>query len=333
MRFFSRKPLVSVILPSFNHASFVGEAVQSVLDQTFRDLELIVVDDGSSDGTADVVASMRDPRLTLIRLSENRAVHPRNLALNQARGRYVAFQNSDDTWVPGKLAAQIEVMEGGSQYAACFTGAEIIDESGRPASDTWADRIFTTVDRVAASWLRHFFDVGNCLPLPSAVARRSDVIRLGAFRASLVQLADFDLWIRLAALGEFHILPERLTKVRIIEGINVSRPSLRGSRRSLIELATVLERYTESPVLEHFDRVFPDLPKSPTLGAKKVALALRAWGRGGVHSLFADRIVARVMEDAHERADAVAVHGMEFIHIFLARRCESEFIWHGAGAS
>ena len=333
MRFFSRKPLVSVILPSFNHATFVGEAVRSVLDQTFRDLELIVVDDGSSDRTADVVASVRDPRLTLIRLSENRAVHPRNLALSQAGGRYVAFQNSDDTWVPGKLAAQLEVMEGGSQYAACFTAAEIIDENGRPASGTWADQIFTTVDRAAASWLRHFFDVGNCLPLPSAMARRSDVIRLDAFRASLVQLADFDLWIRLAALGEFHIIPERLTNIRIIEGVNISRPSLRTGRRSTIELATVLERYTESPVIEHFDRAFADLPKSPTLGAKKVALSLHAWGRGGAHSLFADRTVARVMEDAHERADAVAVHGMEFIHTFLARRCESEFIWHGAGAS
>ena len=100
MQFSPGPPLVSVILPSFNHAAFVGEAVQSVLDQTFRDLELIVVDDASSDETADVVASIHDPRLTLIRLSENRAVHARNLALSQARGQYVAFQNSDDIWVP-----------------------------------------------------------------------------------------------------------------------------------------------------------------------------------------------------------------------------------------
>jgi len=333
MKFFARRPLVSVILPSFNHAFFVGEAVRSVLDQTFRDLELIVVDDGSSDGTPDVVALVRDPRLTLIRLPANRAVHPRNLALGQARGRYVAFQNSDDTWLPGKLETQIKVMEGEGRYAACFTGAEIIDESGRPAIGTWADRIFTTVDRTAASWLRHFFEVGNCLPLPSAMARRSDVIGVGAFRASLVQLGDFDLWIRLAALGEFHIIPEKLTKVRIVEGVNVSRPSIQGSRRSRIELATVLERYTESLVLAHFDSVFPNLPKSLPPGAKKVALALHALERGSAYSLFADRTVARVMEDANERADAIAAHGMEFIHTFLARRCESEFVWHGAGAS
>jgi len=333
MKFFGRNPLVSVVLPSFNHAAFVGEAVRSVLDQTFRDLELIVVDDASSDGTADVIASVRDPRLTLIRSSQNRAVHPRNLALSQARGRYVAFQNSDDIWVPGKLAAQLEVLEGESRYAACFTGAEIIDKNGQPANGTWADGIFTTVDRTSPSWLRHFFEVGNCLPLPSAMVRRSDLIRLGAFRASLVQLADFDLWIRLATFGEFHIIPEKLTKVRIIEGVNLSGPSVRAGRRSMIELATVLERYTESPVLDLFDRIFPDLPKLLSPGAKKNALALGAFKRGGAYSLFADRTVARVMEDADERADAIAAHGTEFIHTFLARRCESELIWYGAGAS
>ena len=171
-------------------------------------------------------------------------MHARNLALNQARGKYIAFQNSDDIWVPGKLAAQLDVIEGGDRYVAGFTAAEIIDESGLPTRGTWADSIFTTANRTAASWLQHFFDVGNCLPLPSAIVRRSDLIQVGAFRASLVQLGDFDLWIRLAALGEFFVLPEQLTKIRIIEGTNLSRPSLPGQRRSQIEHATVLERYT-----------------------------------------------------------------------------------------
>ena len=215
------KPLVSVILPSYNHADYVGRAVQSVLDQTFRDLELIVVDDGSTDRTAGVVASIRDPCLTLIRLSENRAVHARNLALNHACGKYIAFQNSDDIWMPGKLAAQLDVIEGGDQYVAGFTSAEIIDERGLPTRGAWANGIFTTANRTAANWLRHFFDVGNCLPLPSAIVRRSDLIQAGAFRASLVQLGDFDLWIRLAALGEFFVLPEQLTEIRIIEGTNL----------------------------------------------------------------------------------------------------------------
>ena len=149
------KPLVSVILPSFNHAAFVHEAVSSVLDQTFRDLELIVVDDGSPDGTADVVASIRDPRLTLIRLSENRAVHARNLALDRATGQYVAFQNSDDIWQSSKLAAQLEVMErGANPYSAGFTAAQIVDEKGIPARDTWASQLFTDGKPLRAIYYR-----------------------------------------------------------------------------------------------------------------------------------------------------------------------------------
>jgi hypothetical protein len=91
--------------------------------------------------------------------------------------------------VPGKLAAQLEVLEGESRYAACFTGAEIIDKNGQPANGTWADGIFTTVDRTSPSWLRHFFEVGNCLPLPSAMVRRSDLIRL-ALQLPFLQVSE-----------------------------------------------------------------------------------------------------------------------------------------------
>jgi glycosyltransferase involved in cell wall biosynthesis len=326
------KPLVSVILPSFNHAAFVREAVTSVLDQTFRDLELVVVDDGSSDGTADIVASIHDPRLTLIRLSENRAVHARNFALEHARGQYVAFQNSDDIWLPSKLADQLEVMERrAGSYTACFTAAQIVDEKGVSTSNTWASGLFTTVNRASAEWLRQFLDFGNCLPLPSAIVRRADLNSVRGFRASLVQLGDFDLWIRLAALGELFILPDPLTKVRVVPGVNLSQPTLQGHRRAQIELATVLEGYIEPSILAKFDDIFPDFPKMPTPAAKKVALALRVWDRGQGYSFFADRLVERVMEDACERADAVAAHGVDFIHMFLNRRCESEFVWHDVG--
>lgn len=108
---FTHRPLVSVILPSFNHAQFVTEAVNSVLNQTVKELELIVVDDGSTDGTAEIVAAMRDPRLQCIVLKDNRRLNPRNVGLNLARGQYVAFQNSDDRWEPTMLEKQIALLE------------------------------------------------------------------------------------------------------------------------------------------------------------------------------------------------------------------------------
>jgi glycosyltransferase involved in cell wall biosynthesis len=322
-------PLVSVILASYNHERFVAEAAQSVLNQTCADLELIVVDDGSSDATADVVASLRDTRLTLVRLSENRAQHPRNLALSRARGRYIAFQNSDDVWFADKLAAQLQVMQANRRCAACFTEAAIIDARGMVSEGTWADGLFLAANRTAVEWLRHFFDVGNCLPLPSAMVRRSDLVRIGGFRPSLVQLSDLDVWIQLAARGDFHILPEQLVKVRVLDDANLSAPTLRAQRRSMIERSLVLMRYTEPPLIQRFDQIFPDLSRYASVGSRKVALALRAWRTSGVWSHFSDEVLGNVVDNSRERADAISDHGMEFVRLFFDRRCESAYVWQG----
>jgi glycosyltransferase involved in cell wall biosynthesis len=331
LHFFFRRPAVSVVLAAYNHETFVAKAVSTVLDQTFGDLELIVVDDGSSDSTPDVVASIKDPRIKLIRLPANRAVHPRNLALTHARGRYIAFQNSDDEWQPTKLALQVRAMERDSSLSACFTAGELIDETGQPATGTWADGVFTTEERSQARWLRHFFDVGNCLPLPSALVRRAQLAASGGFRASLVQLGDFDLWIRLAALGQFRLLPEALTRIRIVANANLSAPRPPNVRRSQLEHAVVLERYLEKPLLEMFDKVFGDISNASSPGGRKVALAQRAVARGSVGVSFADRAIAGVLDNPLERADAVAEHGSGFIHEFLARRGGWAFVQQDAG--
>lgn len=318
-------------MAAYNHQSFVASAVSSVLEQTFGDLELIVVDDGSSDATPDVVASIKDPRIELIRLPSNRAVHPRNLALTHARGRYVAFQNSDDEWRPTKLAMQVRAMERNPWLSACFTGVELIDETGQPATGTWADNLFTTQERSQAGWLRHFFDSGNCLLLPSALTRRSQLDAVGGFRASLIQLGDFDLWIRLAVLGRFRLLPDALTRMRVVANANLSAPSPASARRSQLEHAVVLERYLDKPLLDMFKTVFGDVSKARSAGGRKVALALMALGRGSTGTLFADRAIARVLEDPRERAEAVAEHGAGFIHEFIARRGAWEFMQQDAG--
>lgn len=318
-------PRVTVVLAAYNHAEFVRAAVMSVLDQTLHDLELIVVDDGSSDGTPDVVAAIRDPRLSLIRMPLNRAVHPRNLAIGRARGRFIAFQNSDDVWSPAKLAAQVAAMEARPELALCCTATRIIGADGAPDGDNWANGLFTTENRAGLAWLRHFFDIGNCLAISSAMVRRRQLLRLGGFRASLVQLSDFDLWVRLAAIGEIAILPDALCDIRIVEGRNLSGPSPAAGRRTQIELASVLENFAVPPLLDRLPEIFPELRDMTTRGARKVALARRWWPRDGGYALFADRVIAQVMENQAERAEAVAALGPDFIHDFIARRGQAAF--------
>jgi glycosyltransferase involved in cell wall biosynthesis len=323
-------PLISVIMASYNHASYVEEAVATVLQQTADDLELIVVDDASSDGTADVVAGFDDPRLRLVRQQQNRAVHPRNLALGMARGRYVAIQNSDDAWALDKLARQIEYMQGNPHCVACFTGVELVDAYGKPASGTWADKVYTTQNRTSAQWLQHFFFHGTNLPLTSVLMRREVAAELGGFRACLIGVSDYDLWVRLAAKGELHIIDAPLTRVRILKGRNLGRPnSFAHINRSRIEIAHVLRRYAEPLLLERFPEIFPQWSGLQSEGARKVQLALAAFDHWSPGALFADMMFAEVLDDPEQRAQAVAELGAEFIRTAVKLRATYSFEQNG----
>lgn len=324
MRAFRRTPLVSVVLASYNHAPFVTTAVRSAIEQGIDELELIVVDDGSTDGTPDLVERMGDPRIRLIRLKENRRYSPRNLALGFAKGRYLAFQNSDDEWKPGKLLSQLEFMDENNDISACFTGVEITDESGNAIEGSWADGLFTTENLSRTSWLRRFFDHGNYLCLPSALVRRNQVEAVGRFRASLVQLGDLDLWVRLAGVGGFHIDKRPLTRFRVVGEQNLSTPTAAAMRRYVLEYADVLERYTEQPVFGLLRKVFSDvIPESArSEGALLAGLAIHAWSLNPSHHLFADRVLRRILDDPAERENVVEVFGAQLVRDFIEKRGE-----------
>lgn len=241
----SHRPFVSVILPSYNHANFVTAAIESVLGQSFHNIELIVVDDGSTDGTPEMVAAITDKRVKLVRLEQNRLRQTRNLAIKMAEGNYIAFQNSDDEWLQDKLQAQIDVLEKRRDVSVCFTGVELIDENNQIVTNSWANGLFTTKNRSNISWLRLFFEQGNCLCITSAVIRRDKLDSIGLFNGSLIQVSDFDLWIRLAATGQFHIVEEKLTRMRIV---GVQKSQL-GTDRNL-----ELLHWAAAPMMRQFRR-------------------------------------------------------------------------------
>lgn len=308
-------------MASYNHASFVEEAVRSVLAQNVENMEVIVVDDGSNDGTADKVESIKDRRIRLIRLTENRLIHPRNLALNIAKGRYIAFQNSDDVWLPGKLEAQLKKLEDNHSIAASFTAVELIDGKGNPTS-SWLDGRFVTERAAKKEWLRRFFDKGNCFCISSAVVRKSSLDKSGFFKPSLVQLSDLDLWVRLAAVGDFYIYKKRYTKMRVSKK-NLSFPSPETGRRSSLELTEVLKRYLEPPVVKLVPKVFQDaLPRgTKPLPVLKAGLAYYCLKRGSpAHRRFADFILAEIIDDSKARRQATKVFGSEMVKKFIENR-------------
>lgn len=220
------QPLVSVIMPTYNHAPFVVEAIESVLAQEGVALELLIEDDGSSDGTADAVRSVQDPRISFRAKERNEGAGVTvNGLISRARGEFVALINSDDVWLGrDKLARQVELLQSRPEVAATFGRAEFIDGAGQriPMDQAYPGRIFEQENRPRAQWLRHFFLYGNCLCHPTILIRRSVYQQLGMYDNRLRQLPDFDLWIRVAKHHELHVDERALTRFRLLGDANAS---------------------------------------------------------------------------------------------------------------
>lgn len=314
--------LISIVLASYNHADYISEAVESVLRQDVGGMEVIVVDDGSSDGTPERVEQIKDSRITLIRLNENRRYHPRNTALRKAKGKYIAFQNSDDVWKIGKLKKQLGILENKPDLAACFTDVEFIDENGKVTENSWAKNSFKTKNMTSPEWLRSFFYLGNCLCLPSAVVRRSCLDEAGWFKPELIQLADLDLWIRLATAGGFHIIEEKLTCMRVSDK-NLSAPgNPMVSCRTKIEMAEVLENYLEPAVMKRLHEIFFNEARH-CLWSETAAigvLALHSWKLSASHILFANKIISKLLAAQDKREELAKIYGAKFLQKFYKMR-------------
>jgi glycosyltransferase involved in cell wall biosynthesis len=179
----------------------LGNTLRSVLKQTFIDFELIVVDDGSTDDTEDVVQSF--PRVQYVRLQENRGVSgARNTGLSRAVGRYICFLDSDDLWCERKLEVQVGWMESNADCLVCYTD-EIWIRRGVRVNPMNKHR------KYSGDIFRH------CLPLcivspSSAMLRASLFDEVGAFDESLPACEDYDLWLRIAVKYPFHFIEEPL---------------------------------------------------------------------------------------------------------------------------
>lgn len=261
------RPLISVIVASYNHAPYVQASLRSVLAQEVdADLEILATDDGSCDGTADRVAEMQDPRIHLHRFEQNRgACLAMNHAIGRARGEFLAVLNSDDQFLPGKLALQLQYLQQHPNVAAVFGWPTFINEQGQPFHDpAHKDHaVFHAGNRSRHQWLRHFFDHGNALCHPTALLRREVYQTVGLYDPRLAQVPDLDQWIRLCLRHDIHVLPQPLTAFRIRDGqqnASAARPEV--VRRDAWERAHVLRHYLQLPPADLL-QVFPEFAGTP----------------------------------------------------------------------
>jgi glycosyltransferase involved in cell wall biosynthesis len=214
--------LVSVIVPVYNGASYIAQSVLSALDQRDVSLEVLVVDDGSTDRTVEIIQTLagENPRVKLLRhpAHQNRGTSlTRQLGVRSSRGAFIALLDADDRFLPGKLAAQLAAFEAHPGMVLCHTGAKTVDANGRA---TWSeyDNIFNRHPRGPGE-----YELSSCEDMlrRNHVCNSSVMVRASALRylkfgiPQLFQYEDWLMWTMLAQRGTFYFLPDRLVEYRV----------------------------------------------------------------------------------------------------------------------
>ena len=262
-------PTVSVVIPAYNAMTYLPAAVDSVLKQTFSDFEVLIVDDGSTDQTAQWVTQLTDRRVKLISQPNQGAAAARNTGIAHAQGDYIAFLDADDLWEPSKLEKQVQRLEAQPQVGLVHTWTAFIDAEGQPTG-----RIMTSHGE-GQVWSQMV--VYNLLRCGStAMVRRECFERLGQFDRNLRYAEDWDMWLRIAKDYDFALVHEPLVFYR--EHANNKSKNYEGQLQSFCQI---------------LEKAFQSAP--PELnGLKK-----RAYGRAYLHAAWRALVIGQDAEKAH----------------------------------
>ncbi len=194
-------PLISVIIPVYNSTTTIQTTLHSVFQQTFREFELIIVDDGSTDQTLEIVRQYQDNRLQVMACSHRGASVSRNQGLYQSKGEYIAFLDGDDVWTPDKLEKQFQALKANPAAAVAYSWTDYIDEVGNPLYP--GSHVSLNGQVYPQLLIRNFLESGS-----NPLIERQALIQVGGFDESLQGGQDWDLYLRLAAKYQFITVPQ-----------------------------------------------------------------------------------------------------------------------------
>lgn len=195
-------PMVTVIIPTYNREKTIGRAIDSILNQTYKDIEIIVIDDGSSDGTIEVLKKYGE-KVRVLTQSHRGANAARNKGIENANGKYIAFLDSDDEWLEDKIHKQIEYMTLNNKQV-CFCPYKLIDSDERyiPSDYINTDKYEVNIAEVLAN--------GNVIGTPTLILEKSVLDKVGGFDEQMKSLQDYELAIRISKNYEIGYIPEIL---------------------------------------------------------------------------------------------------------------------------
>ena len=231
----SDKPLVSVIMPAYNAERFIGKTLDSVLDQTYRNIEVLVVDDGSQDQTAEIVDSIcdKDHRILLLHQTQSGVAAARNAAIQKAKGQFIAPIDADDIWHPQNLEKQVQCMlDSEPSVGLIYAWSAVIDEQGKLTGDF---RVSPIEGDVYETLLGHNF-IGNA---SACLIRRDCLNEVGYYNTQFFQqhaqgCEDWDLYLRIAENYKFRVVPEFLIGYRRVKSSMSGNYSTMAASHSLM---------------------------------------------------------------------------------------------------
>ena len=251
-------PQVSVVIPTHNRSKLIKETIESVLSQTYKEFEIIVVDNGSTDDTREVVCSIDDERIRYY-YQENTGspTKPRNRGIQLAKGKYIAFLDSDDLWLPEKLEKQIPILDNHPEVGLVYSDAYKVD------SGEIIGRVFEDVKPCRGNIFPELF-LGNFISCLTVVVRKTVLDKVGIFNPDFAIAQDYDLFLRIARFFKVEYVDLPLAKYRVHPG-NLSRNSSLVFREQFEILEKCLKRYPElKDILK--GKLYPPPPSSPSRG-------------------------------------------------------------------
>ncbi|WP_254568610.1 glycosyltransferase [Oscillatoria sp. HE19RPO] len=192
-------PTISVIIPAYNAEKTIQETIESVLNQTFQDFELIIINDGSTDKTLEIISNLSDSRIKVFSFPNSGAQKSRNRGISLATGEYLSFIDADDLWTPDKLEMQLKALKNNPEAGVAYSWTDYIDESGQRLP---GGQYFKITNHVYERLLLGDFIGSGSNPL----IRKEAFLAVGTFDESLVGGQDWEMWIRLASKYQFTVV-------------------------------------------------------------------------------------------------------------------------------
>ena len=304
-------PKITVLMPVYNAELFLEQAIESILKQTYRDFEFLILDDGSTDRSSRIIGSYKDPRIR-IKKNEKNIGYTRTLnrGLRSARGEYIARLDADDASLEGRLEAQAAFLDSRARIAVVGTWAHTMDQQGRRTGlyrgrlEGYSEYLFSLLER--STPLYH----------PSVMYRRKAVLSVGSYNPALEPAEDFDLWTRLALAGYgAHIIKKPLCEYRIHSGQQSTMNRRIQRRKGIHTQEKLLERFSNgfSPrhlrfFFENDDRLWREIPSFREMTRLVRALSTLAAGMGSELGLSTNQFFA-LKDRIRIRSGEVALKG------------------------